>query len=104
MYNTEDRYFEIVLSTVNKIFNELEYCKDFILYLSVVNSAEGYTKIYSPEIGNMVEDELTFSNYMFRAHYENSINTVDYDCIYYVFRVTFFITYILRTFYAFWEN
>ena len=40
MQNTEDRHSEIRLSTVNKIINEWEYYKGFILNLSMVNRAK----------------------------------------------------------------
>ena len=41
-HNTENRNYEIRLSTVKKITNDEEYYKDFIVDLPVVNSTEDY--------------------------------------------------------------
>ena len=46
-YNTEDRHSRIRLSTVNIIINKWEYCKDFTMDLSTVNSAEDYKNFLS---------------------------------------------------------
>ena len=38
--NTEDRHSKIRLSTVNKVINEREHYKDFIVNLPVIKNAE----------------------------------------------------------------
>ena len=45
MSNTEDRHYEKRLSNINRIISELEYYKDFIVDLSMFNSAEEYKKV-----------------------------------------------------------
>ena len=45
MCNAEGRYSEIRLITVKKTINEWKYYKDFIVDLSMVNSAEVYKKL-----------------------------------------------------------
>ena len=47
MHITEDRHSDITLNTVNKIINEWEYYKDFIVDLLIVNSAEVYKNLLS---------------------------------------------------------
>ena len=98
MHNTEIR-----LSTANKNINEWEHFKYFIVTLSIVNSAEDYKNLPSRdgEYCESVELACTshlFSNYLFRVHYKNSTNTIDFGCTYYVFFDAFCITYILRIF------
>ena len=45
MHNAENRHSEIILSTVNKIINEREYDRDFVVDLLMVDRAEDYKKI-----------------------------------------------------------
>ena len=52
MYNTDDSHSEIRLSTVNKIINDcFKYNKDFIVDLSIFNSAAVYKKLPSRDGG-----------------------------------------------------
>ena len=44
VYNTEDRHSQIKLCTINKINNQWEYYKDFIVALSMVNNTEDNKK------------------------------------------------------------
>ena len=46
MYNTEDGFSEIKLSTVNKIMNEWKHYKSFTANLSIANSAEDYKNLF----------------------------------------------------------
>ena len=55
MYNTEDRYSEIKLSTVNEIINEWKNYKDFIVHLSRVNNTEDSKNLLSRNVGSIVE-------------------------------------------------
>ena len=54
MYNTKDRHSEIKLSTVNKVINEWKYHKGFYWGICQWSIALKITKIFSPEMGNMV--------------------------------------------------
>ena len=68
MYNTEDWFYEIRLSTMNKIINEWKYYKDIMVDLSMVNSAEDYKNFLSrdEEYGESVKlacISCLFSNY-----------------------------------------
>ena len=47
MCDTEDRHSEIRLSTVDKIINEWEYYKDFIVDLSMISSADDFKNLLS---------------------------------------------------------
>ena len=53
MHTTKDKHSEIILWTINKIINDWDHYKGFILDLSVVNGPK-ITKIYSPEMWNTV--------------------------------------------------
>ena len=46
MYNTEDRHSDLRFNTLNKIFNERKYYKDFMMDLRNVNSAEDYKSLF----------------------------------------------------------
>ena len=59
IYNTEDIYSEIWLSTVNKVINGWEYCKDFIIDLSMVKSTEDYKNLSSKDEEYSGSIELT---------------------------------------------
>ena len=64
--------------------------------LSMVNSSGEYKNLLSSdeECGGSVEltciSRLSF-NYLFRVHYENSSNAVDYGCMYCIACVSFHI-------------
>ena len=45
MHNTKERHAKIRLNTINKIINEWEHYKDFIVDLSVVNSPKDYKNL-----------------------------------------------------------
>ena len=47
MHNLEERHSESRVSAANKIINEWGYYKDFIVDLSMVNSAEDYKDLLS---------------------------------------------------------
>ena len=95
------KYSEIRMSTAYKCINEWEHYKDFIVDLSVVNSAEDYKNFLSDrdrECGGSGELTLichSFSNYLFKMHYEYSTYTVDYDSTYCLFCVTFRMAYFV---------
>ena len=55
MYNTKNKNSEIRLNTVNKIINEWEYYKFFIMMIYQWLIELKITKIYFPEMGNIVE-------------------------------------------------
>ena len=79
MYNTEDRHSKIKFITANKIINECEYYKDFIMHASMVNSAEDYKSLLSRNGEYVRSVVLTHisrlsSKYLFKVHYENDIN------------------------------
>ena len=81
-YNIEDRHSEKRWRTVNKITNEWEHYKNFIVNLSIVISSEDYKNSLSDrEYGGSVE--LTYIsclifNYLFRVHYGNSTDNFDH--------------------------
>ena len=69
----------------------------------MVNGDEDYKNVFFRGEEYAENVELTcisrlFSNYLFKLHHENRINTIDHGCIYYVFCAAFCIPYILRTF------
>ena len=65
MHITEDRHSDITLNTVNKIINEWEYYKDFIVDLLIVNSAEVYKNLLSRNGEYEGMAELTCINRLF---------------------------------------
>ena len=100
IYNTEDGHFEMKLSTVNKIINEWEHYKDFIVYLSMVNSPEDYKNLLSRDKKYGWCIELTcvsrlFPNYLFRVHYGTNIVDYDFACIpHFVLRFVSLVCYV----------
>ena len=75
--------------------------KIFIADLSMVNNAEDNKNLLSRNGEYSGSVKLTyvscsFFNYLFRVHYENSINAVDNGCTYSVFCVAFCIVYMLH--------
>ena len=50
MYDAEDKHSEIRWISVNKIINEWEYHKDFIMDLLKVNNVEDHNFLFSFEI------------------------------------------------------
>ena len=73
MYNTEFRHFEIRLTTLNKMINEWEHYKDFIVHLSMINTAEDYKNVLSRDGECTGRVELTciwrlFSKYLLTLH------------------------------------
>lgn len=79
IYKTQDRHREIRLQAVSRIVNEWEFYKHFVIDLTL----EEYKNLLSRdgEFGSSME--LTsisnlFPDYLFRVHYVNNANTVDY--------------------------
>ena len=95
MHDTEDKHSEIRLNSVNKIIYEWKHYKDFIVGLSIVNSAESYKNLLSRDGKYGKSVELTFMsrlfyNYFFKVYYENKTISV----VYKTYLVSCFVLYI----------
>ena len=82
IYNIQDRHREIRLLAVDNIIKDWDFYKEFV-HMPTIQNVESYRSLMSIDAVFAGTLELTcishlFPHYLFRVHYTNNLNTVDF--------------------------